>query len=197
MVGVAACFWNKTTNNFHLSWKVLGIHDLLRIFHFSPTTHYWMVGVVACFWNKTTNNFHLSCGMIGPTLLDVVAIIGLPTNFLKVTCDMQLDRTYKIAQKNSYSDFISHHMGHRDDPVTDEESVAFLYYWLNAIIFCSKSVQMQKLFLPLVALLHEGYKFNLAKLILGNLYDKLGHLVDCLRNNSSISVGGSLWLLQL
>ncbi|RYQ84112.1 hypothetical protein Ahy_B10g103026 [Arachis hypogaea] len=76
-------------------------------------------------------------------------------------------------------------MGHEYDPMTDEESVAFLYYWLNAIVFCLRSVQMQKLFLPLASLLHEGYKFNLAKLILGHLFDKLGHLVDCLRANSS------------
>ncbi|QHN76026.1 uncharacterized protein DS421_19g640370 [Arachis hypogaea] len=156
-----------------------------------------MIGAAACFWNKPTNNFHLSCGMVGPTLLDVAVITGLPTNFPEVTCDMHPDRTYKIAQKNFYSDFISHHMGHGDDPVTDEESVAFLYYWLNAIVFYSRSIQMQKLFLPLAALLHEGYKFNLAKLILGNLYDELGHLVDGLRNNSSVSVGGPLWLLQL
>ncbi|RYR18774.1 hypothetical protein Ahy_B03g063387 [Arachis hypogaea] len=79
---------------------------------------------------------------------------------------MQPNRTYKIAQKNPYSEFFSHHMGNENDHVTDEESVAFLYYWLNVIVFYSRSVQIQKLFLPLVALLHEGHKFNLAKLIL-------------------------------
>ncbi|RYQ97020.1 hypothetical protein Ahy_B08g092984 [Arachis hypogaea] len=50
-----------------------------------------------------------------------------------------------------------------NEPVTDDEHVAFLFYWLNAIVFCSRNVQMQKIFYPLAALLHEGNNFNLAK----------------------------------
>ncbi|RYQ84786.1 hypothetical protein Ahy_B10g104263 [Arachis hypogaea] len=83
-----------------------------------------------------------------------------------------------------------------NEPVTDDEHVAFLFYWLNAIVFCSRSVQMQKLFLPLAALLHEGNKFNLAKLILGHLFKELSNFVNCLRKHSLISIGGPLWLLQ-
>ncbi|RYR47088.1 hypothetical protein Ahy_A07g033021 [Arachis hypogaea] len=53
-------------------------------------------------------------------------------------------------------------MGKENEPVTDDEHVAFLSYWLNAIIYCSRSVQLQKLFLPLAALLYEKNNFNLA-----------------------------------
>ncbi|RYR20731.1 hypothetical protein Ahy_B03g065949 [Arachis hypogaea] len=47
-------------------------------------------------------------------------------------------------------------MGEEGTKITDDEHVTFLFYWLNAILFCSRSVQMSKLFLPLDTLLHEG-----------------------------------------
>ncbi|RYR24406.1 hypothetical protein Ahy_B02g057905 [Arachis hypogaea] len=76
---------------------------------------------------------------------------------------MQPKQQYNIPPMTSYSDFIAHHMGTENDHVTDDEHVAFLFYWLNAIIFYSQSVQMQKLFLPLAVLLHEENNLNLAK----------------------------------
>ncbi|RYQ84479.1 hypothetical protein Ahy_B10g103838 [Arachis hypogaea] len=91
----------------------------------------------------------------------------------------------------SYSEFIAQNMGKENEPVTEDEHVAFLFYLLNAVIFCYQSVQMQKLFLPLVGLLHEGNMFNLAKLLLGHLFEELGYLVNCLRNNSRINKDGN------
>ncbi|RYR26621.1 hypothetical protein Ahy_B02g060891 [Arachis hypogaea] len=61
----------------------------------------------------------------------------------------------------SYNDFIAHHVGAEGTPITDDEHVAFF-------------VQMQKFFLPLAALLHEGNNLNLAKLLLGHLFRELG-----------------------
>ncbi|RYR07457.1 hypothetical protein Ahy_B05g074812 [Arachis hypogaea] len=136
--------------------------------------------------------------MIGMSLLDVVAITGLPINPPDYTSDMQPKHQYTIASTtNSYSDFIAHNMGAEGTPVTDDEHVAFLFYWLNAIVFCSRSVQMSKFFLPLAALLHEENTLNLAKLLLGRIFEELGQFVHCLRDNCLISVGGPLWLLQL
>ncbi|RYR38960.1 hypothetical protein Ahy_A09g044320 [Arachis hypogaea] len=158
------------------AWGALGIQDLLRLSHFSPSMLSWMIGM---------------------SLLDVAAITGLlisPTDF---TFDMQPKHQYNIAPKTSYSGFIAHHMGVEGTPITDDEHVAFLFYWLNAIDFYSRSVQMQKLFLPLVTLLHEGNNLNLAKLLLGHLFEELGQFVNCLRNNYLISTGGPLWLLEL
>ncbi|RYR27859.1 hypothetical protein Ahy_B01g051923 [Arachis hypogaea] len=64
-------------------------------------------------------------------------------------------------------------MGAEGTPVTDDEHVAFLFYWLNATVFCSRSVQMTKFFLPLAALLHEGHTLNLAKLLLAHVFEEL------------------------
>ncbi|RYR09266.1 hypothetical protein Ahy_B05g077456 [Arachis hypogaea] len=179
------------------NWGAVGIQELLKLSHFSLTTLPWMIGAVTCFWNRTTNNFHLPCGMIGMSLLDVAAITGLPINPLDRTPDMQPEHQYSVTLTNSYSDFIAHNMGAENTDVTNNEHVAFLFYWLHAILFCSRSVQMLKLFLPLAALLHEGKVLNLAKLLLGHIFEELGQFVHCLRDNSIISTEGLLLLLQL
>ncbi|RYR72972.1 hypothetical protein Ahy_A02g007210 [Arachis hypogaea] len=161
-------------------WRALGIQELLRLSHFSPSTLPWMIGAVTCFWNWTTNNFHLPCGMIGMSLLDVATITRLPINPSDCTSDMQPERQYNIVLSTSYSDFIAHNMGAEGTAVTDENIV-----------------QMSKFFLPLAALLHEENTLNLAKLLLGHLFKELGQFVHCLRDNGMTGRDGPLWLLQL
>ncbi|RYQ91615.1 hypothetical protein Ahy_B09g097587 [Arachis hypogaea] len=112
-------------------WGALGIQELLRLSHFTLTTLPWMIGAVTCFWNRTTNNFDLPCGMVGMSLLDVAAITGLPINSLDYTPNMQPENQYTIILTSSYSDFIAHNMGAESTDVTDDEHVAFLFYWLN------------------------------------------------------------------
>ncbi|RYR26561.1 hypothetical protein Ahy_B02g060815 [Arachis hypogaea] len=80
--------------------------------------------------------------MIGMSLFDVAAITGLPISPRDFTSDMQPERQYNITSMTSYSEFIAHHMGAENDPITDDEHMAFL------------SVQMHKLFYPLASLLH-------------------------------------------
>ncbi|RYR53923.1 hypothetical protein Ahy_A06g029160 [Arachis hypogaea] len=140
--------------------------------------------------NRTTNNFYLPYEMIGMSLSDVAAITWLSISPPDFTSDMQPRHQYNIAPTNSYSDFIAHHMGAEGIAITDDEHVAFLFYWLNAVIFCSRSVQMSKFFLPLAALLHEGNNLNLAKLLLWHIFEDLGQFVNCLQNNYLISTGG-------
>ncbi|RYR25973.1 hypothetical protein Ahy_B02g060044 [Arachis hypogaea] len=166
------------------AWGALGIQDLLRLSHFSPSTVPWMIRVVT---------FFSGIGLPIIFTFFVAAITRLmisPPDFIS---DMQPRQQYNIAPTTSYSDFIVHHMGAKGSPITDDEHVAFLFYWLNAIVFCSRS----KLFLFLAALLHEGNNLNLAKLILGHIFEELGQFVNCLRKNYLISTGGLLWLLQL
>ncbi|RYR38359.1 hypothetical protein Ahy_A09g043397 [Arachis hypogaea] len=172
-------------------WGALGIQELLRLSHFSPATLPWMIRALTCFWNRTTNNFHLPCGMVGMSLLNIAAITGLPISPPNCTPDMQSERRYSVTLTNSYSDFIAHNMCGEGTEITNDEYVTFLFYWLNAIIFCSRSIQMSKLFLPLAALLHEGKALNLAKLLLGHIFEELGQFVHCLQDNN-ISVQEAL-----
>ncbi|RYR48899.1 hypothetical protein Ahy_A07g034999 [Arachis hypogaea] len=107
-------------------------------------------------------------------------------------------KTFRNNPKiNPRGEFIAHNMGREGTRITNNEHVAFLFYWLNAILFCFRSVQMSKFYLCLAILLHEGKIFNLAKLLLGNIFEELGQFVCDLRDNKLISAGGPLWLLQL
>ncbi|RYR46661.1 hypothetical protein Ahy_A07g032430 [Arachis hypogaea] len=135
--------------------------------------------------------------MIRMSLLDVVAITGLPINFPYCTPDMQLKRHYNVVLTSFYSDFIAHNMGAESAKINDNEHVAFLFYWLNDVLLCSRSVQMSKFYLPLATLLHEEKSLNLAKLLLGHIFEELGQFVCDLRDNKIISTGGPLWLIQL
>ncbi|RYR63035.1 hypothetical protein Ahy_A04g020816 [Arachis hypogaea] len=131
------------------------------------------------------------------SLLDVAAITGLPINSPDCTPDMQSNRQYNVVLTNSYNDFIAHNMGVEGTKITENEHVAFLFYWLNVILFCSRSIQMSKLYLPLATFLQEGKALNLAKLLLGHIFEELGQFVCDLQDNKIISAGGPLWLLQL
>ncbi|KAL4328778.1 hypothetical protein AHAS_Ahas13G0234100 [Arachis hypogaea] len=57
---------------------------------------------------------------------------------------------------------------------------------------------MQKLYQPLVTLIHESESgYYLSKLLLENLYDELGQIVKSLCNRMPLSARGPLWLFQL
>ncbi|KAL4329233.1 hypothetical protein AHAS_Ahas13G0279600 [Arachis hypogaea] len=78
-------------------------------------------------------------------------------------------------------------MGQGDYPITDEVHIAFLCFWLNAIVFCSRSVTMQKLY-HLTTLIHESESiYCLSKLFLVNLYDELGQMLKSLCNQMPLS----------
>ncbi|KAL4344229.1 hypothetical protein AHAS_Ahas11G0157500 [Arachis hypogaea] len=157
-----------------------------------------MVGAMLRFWSKTTNNLHLPCGMVGPTLFDVAAITFLLQNGDTITFDMRLEKEFNINFKSSYGEFIRSNMSDDGTLITYNELIASFSYWLNDIVFCSRSVTMRKLYIPLVALIHETkHKLCLAKLFLENLYDELGQMIDNLYNKSSISVRDLLWFVQL
>ncbi|KAL4375243.1 hypothetical protein AHAS_Ahas05G0262300 [Arachis hypogaea] len=84
---------------------------------------------------KTTNNFYLSCGMLRATLFDIAVITGLSSIGPVIIFGMKPEHKYNIVEKNSSGEFIRQNMGEKGTPVTDVEHVAFLYYWLNAIVF--------------------------------------------------------------
>ena len=68
-------------------------------------------------------------------------------------------------------------MGSSSTPVSDAKHVVFLSYWLNAVVFCSRSLQMQQRYYALVVMLHEGHQLSLSKLIIAQLYEEMGSLM--------------------
>ena len=94
------------------------------------------------FWNRTTNTFQIPYGMVGPTLIEVTAITGLRSTGEVIVSNMSPIKKYRVnMSQTAYSACIKNNMGMLGSVVSNHEHVAFLLYWLNSIIFWSKSVK--------------------------------------------------------
>jgi hypothetical protein len=108
------------------------------------------------FYEKSTNTFQFKCGMMTPTLLDVAAITGLRPNgetFDPTKTSKNIELVYK---ENTFSKFIAENKGKDGEEVSDIEHATFLTLWLSHYVFCSKSLQVAKMFIPMALQIHEG-----------------------------------------
>jgi hypothetical protein len=152
------------------------------------------------FFESSTNTFHFRCEMMTPTLFDVAAITGLSPigdtyDPAKASQNISFDPTEKTFQKYIQE---NHEVG--EEEVSDIEHVAFLTLWLPHYIFCSKSLQVAKKFIPMAIQIHEGQQFGLGRLILGSLYESMQSLSENLKktgDGSTFLAAGPFWLLQL
>lgn len=158
------------------------------------------------FWEGSTNTFHTICGMLTPTLFDVSAITGLRPHGRSFnsedTAPVPLEFKVDDSGKPTYNKFIDHH-AKTSGPITKEEHVAFLTFWLSRYIFCSRSMQVAKQFSFLVTQLHRGVRIALGPLLLSNLYTCLTDISTQMTafdpNNpkkKNILAYGPFWLLQ-
>ncbi|MCI25135.1 hypothetical protein A2U01_0046324, partial [Trifolium medium] len=101
------------------------------------------------FFEKSTNTFQFKCGMMTPTLLDVAAITGLRPlgeDYDPANASGNIPFTYS---ENTFSEYIAENKGKDNEEVSDVEHIAFLTLWLSHYIFCSKSLQIAKMFIPM------------------------------------------------
>ena len=104
--------------------------------------------------------------MVSPTLFEVAVIIELWSMGKVILLNMMPTNKYRVIMSQiAYSAFIKN-MGMPRSAISDYEHVTFLLYWLNTIVFCSKSVKAQTRYLSLAALLHEGKKLHLSSYFL-------------------------------
>ncbi|KAL6135615.1 hypothetical protein ACLB2K_067842 [Fragaria x ananassa] len=60
-------------------WEATGIHEAIALsFSLPPHTDRAPIAAMACLWNSATNTFDFPFGQMGITLLDILAITGLP-----------------------------------------------------------------------------------------------------------------------
>lgn len=181
-------------------WKDSGIYELIQLSRVGPKYHQEMLIAALHFFDSSTNTFHFPCGMMTPTLFDVAAITGLSPigdtyDPARVSPNIVFDPKEKTFQK-----YIQENHEAGDEEVSDVEHVAFLTLWLSHYIFCSKSLQVAKKFIPMAIQLHEGQQFGLGRLILGCLYESMQSLSENLKktgDGSTFLAAGPFWLLQL
>ncbi|RYQ84696.1 hypothetical protein Ahy_B10g104156 [Arachis hypogaea] len=139
--------------------------------------------------------------MITPTLLDVVAITDLPPLEEEILTITQSTTGVAYAidiSSTTYQSFILNNKGQDGEPVSDNEHIAFLLYWLSGVVFCARSIQVEITYPPLAIMLAEGKRLCLAKLFLARLYLTLDWITGLMREKKRITnVDGPVLFFQL
>ncbi|QHN83506.1 uncharacterized protein DS421_20g705360 [Arachis hypogaea] len=154
-------------------WKKIGIYDLIQLSKNSYTVNSELMGGALYFWDKTSHTFYTPYDMIIPTLLDVAAITGIPLLGEEILTTTKSTTGVKYAidiSSTTYQSFILNNRGQDEAPISDNEHIAFLLYWLSGVVFCAWSIQVEVIYLPLAIMLVEGRKLYLSKLFLARLY---------------------------
>jgi len=137
--------------------------------------------------------------MLTPTLLDVAGLTGLKPIGQTFNLDGHILELSFDFSRPAYGNFILHHHVTSCPEVSDTEHIAFLTYWLSMYIFCSRSLQIPKIFTILAIQLHEGRDICLGKLILGSLYEHLNQAVVSIKefqSGGSLIIPGPVWLFN-
>jgi hypothetical protein len=130
-------------------WKDAGLYELIQLSRVGPQYQQEMIIAAMHFFEGSTNTFHFECGMMTPTLFDVSAITGLSPigetyDPAKTNQSIEFDYKEKTFQKYIQE---NHRVG--EEEVSDIEHIAFRTLWLSHYVFCSKSLQVAKKFIPM------------------------------------------------
>ncbi|QHO00464.1 uncharacterized protein DS421_13g406710 [Arachis hypogaea] len=156
-------------------WKEIGIYDVIQLSKITYTVNSGLMG---------------GAFMITPTLLDVAAITGLSPLGEEILTTTQSTTGVKYfidLSSTTYQSFILNNRGQDGEPVSDNEHIAFLLYWLSGIVFCAKNIQVEIAYVPLAVMLAEGKKLCLAKLFLARLYLTLDWITAHMREKKRVT----------
>ncbi|TMW85591.1 hypothetical protein EJD97_022879 [Solanum chilense] len=179
-------------------WKSADIYDAIQLSKNVIPMDKNLLYAALCYWSISTNSFHFRLGMMGPTVLDIVALTGLRPHGEEVsailgmagsTCHFPKDRTI-YDNSLRYSKYL--HVSMSETAVTKEEHISFLFTWLRKHLFCDSSVNMIKQCTKLAFALAGGRKLALAPFLLSNLYHGCTEIIM-----SKFLYGrGPFWILQ-
>ncbi|WJX34088.1 hypothetical protein P8452_22236 [Trifolium repens] len=165
---------DRVEKDFKDSWKSYGIYELIQFSRTGPKYKPELLVAALHFYEKSTNTFQFKCGMLTPTLLDIAVITGLRPigdHFDPTKTGDKIEVNFKEA---TFSKYIAEKMGKAGEEVSHEEHVAFLTLWLSHFVFCSKSLQVARMYIPIAQQINEGRLFSLGRLLLACLYEAMG-----------------------
>ncbi|GAU33711.1 hypothetical protein TSUD_148620 [Trifolium subterraneum] len=146
---------DRVQRDYEGIWKDFSIFEFIQLSRMGLKYQQEIIIAALHFFESSTNTFHFECGMMTPTLFDVAAITGLPPTgdtYDPTRAGSKIE--LKINHK-SYSKYIEE-QNQLVDEVSDAEHVAFLVLWLSQNVFCTRSLQIAKMFIPMAIQLHEG-----------------------------------------
>ncbi|KAM2205655.1 hypothetical protein ACFX1S_025121 [Malus domestica] len=227
-------FWPSTTTTwaawvvrmeklFGEQWKALGIYDAILLSSMDVVLDKDLLLTALCFWCSATNTMVLPLGPVGPTILDITAILGTsasgipidvalsgyPSNLdLKTLFDRRAFETLSSEgqtpskeevqklHKNffNYNTLYLHFAGRGEEALREGEHDAFLFYWYNKYICCTKSNKCLVENMPVAEALASGHAPSLSSNI-------LAHLFRCLAGTTLYKIdpyqNGPFWVFQL
>ncbi|GAU14611.1 hypothetical protein TSUD_96750 [Trifolium subterraneum] len=187
---------DRVQQDFGSLWKDFGIFDFIQLSRLGLKYQQEMIIAALHFFDSSTNTFQFECGMMTPTLFDVAAITGLPPTGDTYDPTLAGSKIEPKIRTKSYTKYIEEQNQLKGE-VSDEEHVAFLVLWLSQHIFCTRSLQVAKMFLPMAIQLHEGQQFSFGKLILGCLYENMRSVCENIKqtgDGSTFLGSGQFWL---
>ena len=132
--------------------------------------------------------------MLGPTILDICHLLGLPVDGEPVTPKIEEDPTFAPSKYDiSYSSFIDKECK-ASTTVDDRELFCCILYWLCKFVFCTPSSRITSEFVPMAKALAQGRKLALAPYFLGHVYKVCSDLTFVPSNPNQ---GGTMWFLQV
>ncbi|GAU19661.1 hypothetical protein TSUD_240090 [Trifolium subterraneum] len=190
---------DRVQQDFGSLWKDFGIFDFIQLSRLGLKYQQEMIIAALHFFESSTNTFQFECGMITPTLFDVAAITGLPPTGETYDHNLAGSKIEPKIRTKSYNKYIEEQNQLKGE-VSDEEHVAFLALWLSQHVFCTRSLQVAKMFFSMAIQLHEGQQFGFGKLILGCLYENMRSVCENIKrtgDDSTFLGSGPFWLLLL
>ncbi|KAB2597492.1 hypothetical protein D8674_000412 [Pyrus ussuriensis x Pyrus communis] len=184
--------------HFSDEWKTFGIFDAIKLSTFEITMDRELLMAALSFWCLAINIMILHLDPIGPIVLDITTILGTsPSGHpidatlswyefdldLKVVFDERAievlsKKNQRLSKKDvqklhknffNYSTLITHFAGSEREAFKKGEREAFLFYWYNKFVFCTKSSKCLAENMPVAETLASGHVLTLSSTIFANL----------------------------
>ncbi|KAM1944158.1 hypothetical protein ACFX15_012404 [Malus domestica] len=208
---------------FGEQWKALGIYDAIRLSSMELVMDKELLMVASSLWCSATNTMVLPLGPMGPTILDITTILGTSPFGIPVDATLSgypstinlkalfNDRAFETLSgegqepskeevQKLYKNFLNyntlylHFAGRGDENLRQGKHEAFIFYWYNKFICCTKSNKCLVENMPVAEALASGHTLALSPTI-------LTHLLRCLAKMTLHKIdphqSGPFWVFQL
>ncbi|CAN1319788.1 hypothetical protein LINPERPRIM_LOCUS31399 [Linum perenne] len=180
-------------------WSKAGINRLLALSARIPEPDIQLFKAILCFWCTGSNCFIFRhpIGAMTITLMDLAALTGFrpPSDDDDQTT---LGDEFTLSPKSFQTLRQQYHPSDPTSPITRQERVGFIHYWLYKYIHCPTTVSPRPGLSPLSHQIADGNTPpDFLETILASIYHGMHTLTYQLGNGSKPTGSGPLWLIPL